>query len=204
VRFSALACDYDGTLALRDRIGPETLAALEHARRAGLRLILVTGRTFFELTRVFERLDLFVLERLPGVTWIEVRDRSSVEQAVAHFEQDPSACVVMDLSALPHPGKVQLIEATLDVIRGLRQRLGLPHWVILDEAHYSLHRSGVRETAIDIEHRGFCLVTYKASWLRPSVVHAIGTFVLTRTTAPKELSFLQETLAAAGEQVNRS
>ena len=46
MRFSALACDYDGTLAFQDRIGPEALAALEHARQAGLRLVLVTGRTF--------------------------------------------------------------------------------------------------------------------------------------------------------------
>jgi HAD superfamily hydrolase (TIGR01484 family) len=59
VRFSALACDYDGTLAFADRIGPEALGALERARQAGVRLILVTGRTFFDLTRVCERLDLF-------------------------------------------------------------------------------------------------------------------------------------------------
>src|SRR3989304_9460392 len=55
----ALACDYDGTLASEDRPGPGRLAALGKAREAGLRLILVTGRTFFELTRVCERLDLF-------------------------------------------------------------------------------------------------------------------------------------------------
>src|SRR3990172_6831477 len=57
--FKALACDYDGTLASEDRLGPDALAALGKAREAGLRLILVTGRTFFELTRVCERLDLF-------------------------------------------------------------------------------------------------------------------------------------------------
>ena len=57
--FKALACDYDGTLASEDRLGPEALAALRKAREAGLRLVLVTGRTFFELTRVCEHLDLF-------------------------------------------------------------------------------------------------------------------------------------------------
>src|SRR3990172_6493901 len=57
--FKALACDYDGTLASEDRIGQAALSALEQARQAGLRLILVTGRTFFELTRVCEWLDLF-------------------------------------------------------------------------------------------------------------------------------------------------
>ena len=57
--FQALACDYDGTLASNDRIGEKALAALERARGAGRRLILVTGPTFFELIRVCERLDLF-------------------------------------------------------------------------------------------------------------------------------------------------
>lgn len=57
--FKALACDYDGTLAFEDRIPPAVHEALERACTAGLRLILVTGRTFFELTRVCDCLELF-------------------------------------------------------------------------------------------------------------------------------------------------
>ncbi len=57
--FKALACDYDGTLASNNRIGEEAIVALDRAREAGLRLVLVTGRTFFDLLRVCERLDLF-------------------------------------------------------------------------------------------------------------------------------------------------
>src|SRR4030095_5644049 len=57
--FKALACDFDGTLASEDRIGEEGRTALGQARAAGLRLVLVTGRTFFELTRVCDCLDLF-------------------------------------------------------------------------------------------------------------------------------------------------
>jgi phosphoglycolate phosphatase-like HAD superfamily hydrolase len=59
VFFKALACDYDGTLASEDRISPAVRAALERARKEGLRLILVTGRTFFELTRVCDCPELF-------------------------------------------------------------------------------------------------------------------------------------------------
>jgi HAD superfamily hydrolase (TIGR01484 family) len=59
MKLRALACDYDGTLASQDRIGPDALAALERARMAGLRLVLVTGRTFFDLTRVCGHLQLF-------------------------------------------------------------------------------------------------------------------------------------------------
>ena len=57
--FKALAFDFDGTLASGDRIGPGVREALERARQAGLRLILVTGRTFFELNRVCDCLELF-------------------------------------------------------------------------------------------------------------------------------------------------
>src|SRR3990172_10524554 len=57
--FKAIACDYDGTLALENRIAPEALAALEQVRQAGVRLILVTGRSLFGLTRACECLDFF-------------------------------------------------------------------------------------------------------------------------------------------------
>src|SRR5215471_3246449 len=57
--YQALACDFDGTLATRDRLDPDATAALIRAREAGLRLMVVTGRPFFELLRVCERLDLF-------------------------------------------------------------------------------------------------------------------------------------------------
>ena len=35
--FKVLACDYDGTLASEDRLGPEVLGALRKAREVGLR-----------------------------------------------------------------------------------------------------------------------------------------------------------------------
>jgi hydroxymethylpyrimidine pyrophosphatase-like HAD family hydrolase len=148
--------------------------------------------------------DYHVLGRLPGITWLEIRDPTSVQQAIARFGHDPAACMVLDLSALPHPTKVRLIETTLDLARDLRLRVGRPHWIVLDEAHYSLHPRGVREAAIGLEHKGFCLITYRPSWLRPSVLQGIDTLVLARTTAPEEVSFLRDMLAGAGEAGQRT
>jgi hydroxymethylpyrimidine pyrophosphatase-like HAD family hydrolase len=59
VIFRALACDYDGTLAWDDVIAPATAAAVRRAREAGVRVVLATGRTFFDLTRVCADLELF-------------------------------------------------------------------------------------------------------------------------------------------------
>lgn len=141
--------------------------------------------------------DHAVLAQLPGVTWVEVDDGEAMAQALARFEREPSTCLVVDLSALPHARKLRVIETGLVTIRRLRQALGLPHWVVLDEAHYSLHAEGVGEEAIGLEDKGLCLATYRSSWLRRSVVEAVDLFVLARTTGADELAFLRVALAGA-------
>lgn len=59
MRFLALACDYDGTIAHHGRVDRETVAALERVRSSGRKLLLVTGRELDDLCSVFPRLDLF-------------------------------------------------------------------------------------------------------------------------------------------------
>jgi hydroxymethylpyrimidine pyrophosphatase-like HAD family hydrolase len=59
MRFRALACDYDGTLATSGRITPATREALERWRSSGRKLLLVTGRELNDLTRVCSELTLF-------------------------------------------------------------------------------------------------------------------------------------------------
>ena len=57
--FEALATDYDGTLAEHGVVAASTLNALERARRAGLRTIMVTGRELNDLFNIFPNLELF-------------------------------------------------------------------------------------------------------------------------------------------------
>jgi hydroxymethylpyrimidine pyrophosphatase-like HAD family hydrolase len=59
MRFLALATDYDGTLAHDGVVSLETVAALEHLRATGRKLMLVTGRELPDLLHVFPRIDLF-------------------------------------------------------------------------------------------------------------------------------------------------
>jgi HAD superfamily hydrolase (TIGR01484 family) len=59
MRYHAVACDYDGTLAHNGLVNDETVAALERLRNSGRRLIMVTGRELDDLWRHFSRLDLF-------------------------------------------------------------------------------------------------------------------------------------------------
>jgi hydroxymethylpyrimidine pyrophosphatase-like HAD family hydrolase len=61
VRYLALCCDYDGTLAEDGRVSSTTLNALERLRASGRKVVLVTGRVLAELRTVCGRLDLFDL-----------------------------------------------------------------------------------------------------------------------------------------------
>ena len=59
MRYLALCCDYDGTIAHHGRVDEPTLAALERLRESGRKLVMVTGRELDDLQTVFPRLDLF-------------------------------------------------------------------------------------------------------------------------------------------------
>lgn len=59
MRYHALACDYDGTLARHGHVDDRVIAALEQLARSGRRLLMVTGRQLPDLEHAFPRLDLF-------------------------------------------------------------------------------------------------------------------------------------------------
>lgn len=141
--------------------------------------------------------DFQVLGRLPGISWTGIGGEGTWGEVFGHFDHDPEACVVADLSALSHGEKLRAIEEGLGLVRQLRRRRGVPHWVILDEAHYSLHPEGVDERVVGLEDKGLCLVTYRAGWLRGSVGRAMDAFVLARTTHPEELALLRSSLGTS-------
>jgi hydroxymethylpyrimidine pyrophosphatase-like HAD family hydrolase len=80
MRYLALATDYDDTLATSGRLTTEVERALEQLRSSGRRTVLVTGRTFEELTSVCPRLEVFdaiVLEN-GGVLYAPAKRQTTV------------------------------------------------------------------------------------------------------------------------------
>jgi hydroxymethylpyrimidine pyrophosphatase-like HAD family hydrolase len=59
VRYTALACDYDGTIAIDGRVPRHVLAALNRVAASGRTLTLVTGRMLDELIPLFPEIELF-------------------------------------------------------------------------------------------------------------------------------------------------
>lgn len=60
-RLTALATDFDGTLAHNGTVSKSTLEAVQRLKNAGLKLILVTGRELNDLTAIFPEMNQFDL-----------------------------------------------------------------------------------------------------------------------------------------------
>jgi HAD superfamily hydrolase (TIGR01484 family) len=59
MRYFALCCDYDGTIAHHGRVSDETIEALRRVKASGRKVLLVTGRELDDLQTVFSDLELF-------------------------------------------------------------------------------------------------------------------------------------------------
>lgn len=59
MRYFALACDYDGTLAHHGVVEQKTIDAVKELKKSGRRAILVTGRHLDDLENVFPELNIF-------------------------------------------------------------------------------------------------------------------------------------------------
>ena len=59
MRYHALACDYDGTIAHHGQVDAATVAGLERLADSGRKLVLVTGRELDDLLEVFPQVGLF-------------------------------------------------------------------------------------------------------------------------------------------------
>ena len=72
----------------------------------------------------------------------------------------------------------------------LRTHTGLPHRVIVDEAHYFLSDPSVCKE-LDLDRGGYTLVTYRASQLHSSALRAAEAIVVTCQSDPEEVSRLR-------------
>jgi hydroxymethylpyrimidine pyrophosphatase-like HAD family hydrolase len=59
MRYQALACDYDGTLAHHGKVADNVIQALTRLRESGRKLLMVTGRELPDLSRTFDHLEAF-------------------------------------------------------------------------------------------------------------------------------------------------
>jgi hypothetical protein len=131
------------------------------------------------------------LEGLPGVSVLGGADPPPTPRDLARALRYPDRSVVIDLSQRRQDEKVEYIRAVLPAINELRRRTGLPHRIVVDEAHYFLHEA---DTAlmVDLDRNGYTFVTYWASRLPAAVLDASEVVIVTRETSPAEIESLRQ------------
>jgi hydroxymethylpyrimidine pyrophosphatase-like HAD family hydrolase len=129
------------------------------------------------------------LDSLPGVVRIGGTSAGPTPRELRTALRYPDVNVVIDLSQMRHDEKWSYVPSLLLGIKDIRRHYGIPHRIVLDEAHYLLHDSKSLES-LDLELGGYTLVTYQPSRLHADLLHAIEAMVVTRLTDQRELSAL--------------
>jgi hydroxymethylpyrimidine pyrophosphatase-like HAD family hydrolase len=130
--------------------------------------------------------DYTSLEALPGVTVLGGEDPPPTPRDLIRALRYPDRSVVIDLSRRPHEEKIQHIRALLPALNVLRARTGLPHRILLDEAHYYLHGVDARQL-LDLERGGYTVVTYWASRLPKELLADTEVMIVTCESNPAEV-----------------
>lgn len=131
------------------------------------------------------------LESLPGVVVLRGTDQppdmTDVARALQHFDLS----VVVDLSCVQLQEKSDYLKAVLPMLASVRRTTGLPHRIVVDEAHYFLRETNV-DQLLDMELGAYTIVTYRPSDLHPDVRRAIDIVVAKKLTDVREVQTLFE------------
>jgi hydroxymethylpyrimidine pyrophosphatase-like HAD family hydrolase len=135
--------------------------------------------------------DYTSLEALPGVTVYGGKDPLPRPRELLRSLRHADVSIVIDLSHAPYNDKLEYVRTLLPGLATLRRRTGLPHRIVVDEAHYFLHGQDFREL-LDLELGSYTLVTYRASQLHPDLLASTEVIIATRESDPQEVAGLRE------------
>jgi hypothetical protein len=133
--------------------------------------------------------DYRSLEGLPGVSVLGGDDDPPTPRDLLRAFRYPDRSVVIDLSHLKQDAKFDYIRSVLPAVNTMRRRTGLPHRILLDEAHYFLHDPAAHRL-LDLQTNGYTIVTYCASRLPPELLAATEVMIVTCESSPGEIEAL--------------
>jgi hydroxymethylpyrimidine pyrophosphatase-like HAD family hydrolase len=133
--------------------------------------------------------DYRPLQALPGVVALGGADPLPRPHDLLHALHHAESSVVIDLSHVHHAEKVHYTRAVLPALARLRRRTGLPHRIVVDEAHYFLDGAPA-DQLLDLEGNGYTLATFRASHLAEAVLDASEVILVTCESDPAEVAAL--------------
>jgi len=134
--------------------------------------------------------DYRSLETLPNVLRLGGDEPPPRSLELVRTLRHPDVSVIIDLSKLPHEEKSEYLDSLLPLLATLRRRTGLPHKILLDEAHHFLAGSA-SASRVDPELAGYIFVTYRISGLDPAIRATEDAVVfVTRESDPLEAEII--------------
>jgi hypothetical protein len=130
--------------------------------------------------------DYGTLECLPGVVVLASKASPPTPAELGQVLRYPDISVVVDLSHVPFQEKREYLNSLLPMLASHRRSTGLPHRIVIDEAHYFLHEPNVVQL-LDLDLGAYTLVTYRPSDLHPELCRAFDIIVTTRMDDPRSL-----------------
>lgn len=135
--------------------------------------------------------DYRSLEALPGVAVLGGDDPPPTPRELRKALRYPDRSVVLDLSRLPQDEKIEYVRETLPAVNENRRHTGLPHRIVIDEAHYFLHDVDAL-AMLDLERNGYTVATYWASRLPRQLLAHTEVMIVTRETNGAEIEALRQ------------
>lgn len=133
--------------------------------------------------------DYRSLEALPGVAVLGGEDPPPAPRALLRALRYPDRSVIIDLSRVAQDEKIGYIQSVLPALNQMRRRTGLPHRILLDEAHYFLQDAGAQHL-LDLDSNGYIVVTYRASRLPEELLAATEVALVACESDPAEIDAL--------------
>lgn len=134
--------------------------------------------------------DYQTLEALPGVIVLGGDDPPPQVRDITRALRYPDVSVVFDLSKMRLKQKNDYVKSLLSLLHNIRRDTGVPHRIVVDEAHYFLHDADVLQL-LDLELAGYTLITYQVSSIHPKILRATEAIIVTRESDPREVRALR-------------
>ena len=140
--------------------------------------------------------DYRCLEALPGVIVHQLVSGDVTLSTLERVLTRPDLSLVVDMSGAAPADKPALARRVLELTNRLRRETGLPHRVVVDEAHYFFGR--LDDPALfDRELGGYSLVSYRISDLSAQVLEAAEAVFVTRVADQRQAMALRDLCSPA-------
>ena len=134
--------------------------------------------------------DLLCLGRRPRVLVLGHDLPLPAPAAVPPLLAEKGLSVVLSVATLPQQEKLAYARELLDAIAPVQTASGVPHWIVVDEAHYFFHQGAPSCRHAATRAGTFLFVTYRPSLIAPEVYASVQAHLVMRTAIDEERYFV--------------